>query len=71
MATNPTGPELAAIRLALGVTATALGRQMGYSGNQPHSRVFQIEALASVSQRMADRYLEAIAALRRAAEEKA
>ena len=67
MATT-TGPELAAIRKELGVTATALGRAMGYRTTQPHSRVLQIEAQHTVSDAMADRYLDALATLRRAME---
>lgn len=62
--TTPTGPELAAIRKALGVTAVQLGRAMGYGGVSPHARVFQIEALHTVTERMAGKYLDAIAALR-------
>lgn len=68
MATT-TGPELAAIRKELGVSAAALGRAMGYLTTQPHSRVFQIEAQARVSDVMATRYLDALASLRRAMED--
>lgn len=66
---NTTGPELAAIRKELGATAAALAAAMGYTGTSAHARVFQIEALASVSDRMVTRYLDGIARLRRQAEE--
>lgn len=60
---NVTGQELKDRREAAGITATALGRAMGYDGTSPHARVSQIEALARVTPRMASRYLAALAAL--------
>ena len=46
------------------VSATDLGRAMGYDGPSPHSRVCQIEALARVTPRMAEKYRAALASLR-------
>ena len=58
------GPELRAEREQAGITATALGRAMGYDGTHPHVRVSQIESTVRVTTTMAARYRAALASLR-------
>lgn len=63
MSEPTSGADLRAEREAADVTATDLGRAMGYDGPYPHTRVSQIEALARVTPTMAQRYRTALATL--------
>ena len=60
--TKPTGRQLRKARERANVSATTLGRAMGY-GKSPHAHVLHLEREARPSEQMAARYLAALAEL--------